>query len=88
MYNYTPNITGLYITKQRTENLQPIISIVFLYVVNIIHDQVQAQKSVGLWDLCSLHYSILNFSQNVFIMLNFILFMLLLLSLFPICDPV
>ena len=30
----------------------------------------------------SLHYSILNFSQNLFIMLNFILFMLLLPSLF------
>ena len=41
---------------------------------------------VGLWDLCSkfpaLFYS--EFLSNLFIMLNFILFMLLLLSLFPI----
>ena len=58
MYSYTPNITGLYITKRRTENLQLIISIVFLYVVNIIHNQVQAQKSVGLWESCSKYPSL------------------------------
>ena len=37
---------------------------------------------VGLWEYC-LHCPILNFSRDLFIMLNFISFMLLLLSLFP-----
>ena len=38
---------------------------------------------LGLWELCT---KFPNFSQNLFIMLNFILFMLLLLSLFPIYN--
>ena len=59
--------------------------LVYLLATKITLCYIASITLAGLWELCS-KFPSLFYSECLFIMLNFILFMLLLLSLFPIYN--